>query len=107
MQIPGWEGLGMCTSIGLMGGSQPSRLTPERAPMVVEGFDIKLHDPVRTAILSLAQLLTSLVGTAFRSEPVRAVSEASCEDWLKLHLRGSLDHAISDGAYSYPAQFSV
>ena len=90
----------MRTSIMLMGCSQPGRLAPERAPSVIERFYIQLHDPVRTAIHSLTQLLTRLVRTAFRPEPVRAVSEVGFEDWLQHRFRGSLDHAISDRGYA-------
>jgi hypothetical protein len=63
---------------------------------VVERFDVQLHDPIRTAVHTLSQLLTRLVGTAFRPEPVRTVSEVGFEDWFKHRLRGTLDHAISD-----------
>ena len=67
---------------------------------VVEGFDVQLHDPVRTAIHGLPQLLTGLVCTPFRSEPVRTLAEVGFEDWLQHCLRGSLDHAISDRRYT-------
>jgi hypothetical protein len=67
---------------------------------VIEGFDVKLHDPVRTAIYTLTQLLSSLLRTALRSEPVRAVSEVGFEDWLQDRFRGCLDQAISDRGYA-------
>ena len=67
---------------------------------VVEGFDVELHDPVRTAVHSVPQLLTGLVGTALRSEPVLTVSEVGFEDWLQDHFRGCLDHAISNRGYA-------
>src|SRR2546426_7481854 len=79
-----------------MGCSQPSRLTPERAPAVVERFDVEVHDPICTAIHALSHLLTGLVGTAFRPEPVRTVSEVGFENWFQNRLRGCLAHAISD-----------
>jgi len=63
---------------------------------MVPRFDVKLHDPVRTVVHTLPQLLTGLVGTAFWSEPVRAVSEVGLENWFKHRFRGRLDHAISD-----------
>jgi len=63
---------------------------------VVERFDVQFHDPVRTAIHTLSQLLTGLVCTALRSEPVRARSEVGFKDRLKHRLRGCLAHAISN-----------
>jgi hypothetical protein len=51
-------------------------------------------------VSALSQLLTGLVCTALRSEPVRTVSEVGFEDWLKHRLCGCLNHAISNGRYT-------
>ena len=50
---------------------------------VVERLDVQFHDPVRTTVYGLTQLLTCLVRVSFRPEPVRALPKRGFEDRLQ------------------------
>jgi hypothetical protein len=90
----------MYTSIVLMGCPQPSRLAPERAPAVIERFDVEFHDPVRTAIDHLTHALKGLMRAALRSKSVRTIPEVGLEDGLQHRFRGGLHHPISNCGYA-------
>ena len=76
----------MCTSIVLIGCLQPSRLAPERAPVVETAFNVTLDKPGGSSppFMDLGQSrMTAPIGP----EPMRAVAEL----WLIVGLQDEPD----------------
>ena len=73
----------MCTSIVLIGCSQPSRLAPERAPVVEASLDIRIEDVLVLETQHLKERSDGIVHRATGTKAVRVRLKPGLPFWLK------------------------
>src|SRR5438034_6361915 len=89
----------MRTSIVLMGCSQPSRLAPERAPMVETAADISFNNPIAfdLGIHQSIQWSDAIHRPMLWTKAMRAWKEICFPDGLQQHLQEHLNNTVLDG----------
>src|SRR5438128_2190458 len=97
----------MCTSIVLIGCSQPSRLAPERAPFVEACLDIRFKHPLIRARSQEVDLGYGVLGAPFGSEPVRTRVKLRLKDWLNYQFQRGLNNPVTGGSDAEHSELAV